>query len=460
MSNPAKARKREIEESARSAVRSDATLTDRQREANRLLGSDARHVMLFGGSRSGKTFVLVRALVVRALKAGDSRHLIARFRFNHVKQYVALDTLPAVMKSCFPGVPYKLDKSDWYVTLPNESEIWFGGLDEKERTEKILGAEYATVFLNEVSQITWSARNTVMTRLAQKSGLSLKAYYDCNPPPQSHWSYKLFVKKEDPITGQMRRDADNFAAMLMNPADNREHIHEDYLAELEELPERQRRRFLLGEWLPATENALWSAEWFDEHRITEGRGNSSVPDLQRVVIGVDPSGADDDEEKHNDDIGIVIAGLGTDGRAYVLEDLTIKAGPKTWGGVVAGAWDRHRADLVVGEQNFGGEMVRFVLQSANPRMAYKPVTASRGKVVRAEPIAALYEQGKVSHVQRFPELEDELLGYTTAGYTGVRSPNRADALIWALSELFPGMVRKPRREVVIEGSGGFDVHTW
>lgn len=460
MSNPAKERKRALEAAAGEAIRADATLTERQREANRLLGSGPRHVMLFGGSRSGKTFILVRAMVVRALKAGDSRHLIARFRFNHVKNYVGMDTLPSVMKTCFPQVPYTIDKQDWFMRLPNESEIWFGGLDEKERTEKILGAEYATVFLNEVSQISWQARNTVMTRLAQRSGLSLKAYYDCNPPPQNHWSYKLFVKNEDPLTGQVRTDADNFAAMLMNPEDNRAHIHEDYLAELEELPERLRRRFLLGEWLPATENALWNADWFDEYRIAGGKGNHSVPDMQRIVIGVDPSGADDDEEKHNDDIGIIIAGLGTDGKAYVLEDLTLKAGPKKWGGVVGGAFERHRADLVVGETNFGGEMVRFVVQTAKPNIPFKPVTASRGKVVRAEPIAALYEQGKVHHVQRFSELEDELLGYTTAGYTGAKSPNRADALVWALSELFPGMVRKPRRDMVIEGAGGFDVHGW
>jgi predicted phage terminase large subunit-like protein len=458
MTSP-KARKREIKAAARAGVADSArTLTEKQREANRLLGSGARHLMLFGGGRSGKTFLLVRAIVVRAVRAADSRHLIARFRFAHVKQHVALDTFPAVMRVCFPGVPFKIDKSDWYVKFPNESEIWFGGLDEKERTEKILGAEYSTVYLNEVSQISWSARNVVMTRLAQKSGLPLRAYYDCNPPPQNHWSYKVFVRRDDPITGQPLPNKDAFAAMLMNPGDNREHIHEDYISELESLPERLRRRFLMGEWLPATENQLWNPEWFDEFRFGHDGDSATLPDLQRIVIAVDPSGASDDEEANNDAIGIIVAGVGVDGHCYVLEDVTVKAGPKTWGRAAATAYERHKADMVVGESNFGGDMVRFVIQTAKPGISYKAVIASRGKVVRAEPIAALYEQGKVHHVGRFPELEDELAGFTTAGHIGAKSPNRADALVWALTELFPGMVRKPRRDIVIEGVSGYDVH--
>ena len=459
MASP-KATKRAIIAAVEAGAANVGKLTDVQRRAVKLMGGKARHIMLFGGGRSGKTFALVRAIVIRALRAGDSRHLIARYRFAHVKQHVALDTFPAVMKKCFSGVPFHLDKSDWYVTFPNGSEIWFGGLDDKERTEKILGAEYSTVYLNEVSQISWQARNTVKTRLAQKSGLALKFYYDCNPPPQSHWSYKTFIAKEDPATGQVWRNPDNYVAMLLNPKDNQEHIHEDYIEELEELPERLRRRFLDGEWLPANENSLWDPEWFDAYGIARGtsEGPVTIPDMQRIVVAVDPSGASDDEETNNDAIGIIVAGLGVDGHCYVLEDDTLKAGPKKWGLAVATAFDARRADLVIGEANYGGEMVRFVVQTAKPGIPYKAVTASRGKVVRAEPIAALYEQGKVHHVGRFPELEDELAGFTTAGYIGTKSPNRADALVWALTELFPGMVKRPLREVVGEGTSSYDIH--
>jgi len=123
--------------------------TKKQLQANDLLAGDATHIMLFGGSRSGKTFWLVRCVALRAIKAPNSRHAIVRFRFNAVKNSVVLDTFPKVMKLCFPDIQYTLNKSDWYVTLENGSEIWFAGLDDKERTEKILGMEFATIYPNE-----------------------------------------------------------------------------------------------------------------------------------------------------------------------------------------------------------------------------------------------------------------------------------------------------------------------
>ena len=136
--------------------------------------------------------------------------------------------------------------------------------------------------------------------------------------------------------------------------------------------------------------------------------------------------------------------LGTDGCAYVLEDLTIKAGPATWGKVATNAYERHEADRIIGETNYGGAMVEFVIRTANSNVAYKSVTASRGKVVRAEPAAALHETDKIKFVGDFPELEDELLSFTTTGYTGARSPNRADWLVWGITELFPAMTKPVR----------------
>ena len=131
-------------------------LTSRQLEANELLSGDAAHCMLFGGSRSGKTFVLVRAVCMRAIKAPKSRHAILRFRFNAVKNSIVLDTFPKVMQLCFQGVSYTLNKTDWYAELSNGSQVWFAGLDDKERTEKILGMEFATIYFNECSQIPFS----------------------------------------------------------------------------------------------------------------------------------------------------------------------------------------------------------------------------------------------------------------------------------------------------------------
>lgn len=439
---------------------SGCKLTDDQNRALELLGSPARHIMLYGGARSGKTFLLVRALIVRALKH-TSRHAVLRYRFNHVKASIIFDTLPKVMQLCWPDlIPHcNLDKSNWFYRLPNGSEIWFGGLDDKDRTEKILGQEYATLYLNECSQIPWSSRNMAITRLAQKTPLALKAYYDCNPPSEMHWTCRAFVYKLDPETRVPLRDKDSYAAMLLNPLGNSANLPSEYLQELQSLPERMRRRFWLGKFGDSTENALWTYELLDRCRKMDG----DLPDMQRVLISVDPSGCSGEEDKRSDEVGIVVVGLGTDQRAYVLEDLSGRMGPTEWGRVVSDAFDRHEADAVVAETNFGGAMVGEVIRASRPgssrRIPFREVHASRGKVVRAEPIAAIYEAGKVSHVGYFSEMEDQLCAMSTAGYAGGRSPDRADALVWGLSELFPGMTRvesKARQSLQTHANVGYE----
>lgn len=427
------------------------SLTAKQQEANELLGSDATHLMLFGGSRSGKTFLLVRAVVVRAIKAAKSRHAILRFRFNAVKASVVADTFPKVMELCFPAVKYDMNRTDWVAKLPNGSEIWFGGLDDKERTEKILGMEFATIYLNECSQIPYNSVETALTRLAQKaqqvvdgkaSSLRPRAYYDCNPPSKAHWSYKLFKEKRHPDTKENLRFPGDYACMQVNPRDNAENLAEGYIENnLASLSARGRRRFLDGEFADATPNQLFPEEVLDRWRVIDGE----LPDMVRTVVAVDPSGADDQDNADNDAIGIVVAGLGVNGIGYIIEDVTVKAGPATWGRVATDAFDRHMADAIVGETNFGGAMVEHVIKTCRPRTTFIKVTASRGKVQRAEPFSALYEQGKVRHCGYLRDLEDELVAFSTYGYTGERSPNRADAAIWALAALFPGLVRAPQK---------------
>lgn len=426
-------------------------LTPRQEQANRLIGGHVQHIMLFGGSRSGKTFTAVRAICVRALKASGSRHAILRFRYNAAVASILMDTLPKVMKLCFPEVSYKIDKQKGIVYMPNQSEIWIGGLDDKERTEKILGQEFATIYLNECSQIPKASRDLAVTRLAQvckcdvdgleDRTLALRMLYDCNPPSKGHWTYKLFVQGIEPDT---KLPIDNhrakFACMQMNPQDNEANLPPSYLDTLRGLSARLQKRFLLGEFGDENPNGLFAEETIDKWRHLEG----VLPDMQRIVVAVDPSGSGDTDNADNDAIGIVVAGLGTDGNAYLLEDCTVKAGPSTWGNIAATAYDRHNADLIVGESNYGGAMVEMTIKTARPRTPYKSVNATRGKVVRAEPFSSLYEQGKIRHVGYFRELEDELAAMSTIGYTGQGSPNRADALVWALTELFPGMVN-PRK---------------
>jgi phage terminase large subunit-like protein len=418
------------------------TFTAKQEEANRLLAGTATHILLYGGARSGKTFPITRATAHRALKAPMSRHAMLRYRFNHVKESIVLDTFPKMMRLCYPEASYELNKTDWYARFPNGSEIWFGGLDDKDRTDKILGKEFATIFFNECSQIPYGSVETALTRLAQKTVLQIRAYYDENPPDKNHWTFKKFIQKVDPISNAPLTDPERYVAMQMHPQDNADNLAPEFIKGLQGLSGRRRKRFLEGEFADANPNALWSQEMLDRNRIINA---VAIPDFQRIVIAVDPSGSDDEDNRENDAIGIVVMALGTDGNGYLLEDLTLKAGPGTWGGVVAGAYDRHKADRVIGEKNFGGAMVQFVIQTARPNTPYKDVTASRGKVVRAEPISALCEKGKIRHVGFFPELEDELMGFTTTGYSGERSPNRADAYVWAASDLFPGLVADEKK---------------
>lgn len=419
--------------------------TPRQQAAQEVIAGDATHIMLFGGSRSGKTFLLTRNVVMRALKAPNSRHAIFRFRLNHVRASIVGDTFPKVMRLCFPGVQYNLQKTDLIATLPNGSQIVFGGVDDKERTEKLLGLEFGTVYFNECSQIPSASVDMVLTRLAQKAEaviqgrqpqpLKLRAYYDCNPPSKAHWTYRRFVQRVDLDTKRPLPNPDDYATFSINPTDNAQNLSPEYIAQLEALPARMRARFLEGRFADATPNALFPEDVIDRWRVLDG----TVPDMVRVVVAVDPSGAGDDASADNDAIGIVVVGLGTDGNAYVLEDCTIKAGPGTWGRVAASAYDRHQADMIVAETNYGGAMVQQTINVARPRTPFKAVTASRGKAVRAEPFSGLYEQGKVRHVGLFADLEEELTAFSTIGYTGAASPNRADALIWALASIFPAL---------------------
>lgn len=416
------------------------SLTPKQREANRLLASAATNIMLRGGSRSGKTFLIIRAMCVRAMKASNSKHAVFRFRFNHAKASIWRDTLPKVMRLCFPGVPLELNETDLVATFPNGSQLILGGLDDKARVEKILGGEYSTIYFNESSQIPWSSIEVAMSRLAENSGLALKAYYDCNPPSKLHWSFQLFRLKLKPGTKEAVSDPDDYVEMLVNPSDNRANLPSKYFDILGGMSAAKRQRFEKGEWASEVNGALWS---LDDREAPDGRvipgidstriATPALPQMVRVVIAVDPSGTKGDGG--GDDIGIVAAGKGIDGRAYVLADRTCQLSPDGWGRMAVQAYHDFQADRVIGESNFGGDMVRFVVQTADKRVPYAEVKASRGKTVRAEPVSALYEQGLVSHVGDFPDLEDQMVNFTQAGFVGEGSPDRADALVWALTEL-------------------------
>jgi phage terminase large subunit-like protein len=210
------------------------------------------------------------------------------------------------------------------------------------------------------------------------------------------------------------------------------HLPDQFLATMQALygGTRLGRQEIDGEMLEDVEDALWKREVIERCRA------AATPALKRIVIGVDPPAS-----KTGDACGIVAVGKGADGKAYVLGDHSVKGrSPEGWARAVAAAADAWGADRVVAEVNQGGDMVESTLRAADVGMPVKKVHASRGKVARAEPVAALYEAGKAFHAGAFPELEDELCGLISGGgYEGPgRSPDRADALVWAMTELMLG----------------------
>lgn len=219
--------------------------TAKQLEATKLLCGPEKYAALFGGSRSGKTFAIVRQIIIRAAKE-KSRHAILRLNFNAVKRTIFMDTFPKVMNLCFPDLRVKYNKTDYIAEFPNGSQIFFAGLDDGERTEKILGMEFSTMHFNEASQLDYSSVQMALTRLAEKNNLRKKAYFDFNPPSKSSWSYYLFIKKLDPIDDVPLAHPDNYGSLLMNPADNLVNIDSEYLQLLESMPEKEKNRFLLG----------------------------------------------------------------------------------------------------------------------------------------------------------------------------------------------------------------------
>jgi phage terminase large subunit-like protein len=210
------------------------------------------------------------------------------------------------------------------------------------------------------------------------------------------------------------------------------------------------RQELHAEVLLQNQNALWNQEQLDALRVR------AVPygvDIKKVVVGVDPAGKIGDMAKFvhgmpteagkGDEAGIVVAGLGTDGHGYILGDHSTSGSPDAWGRAVAEAYGRHQANSVVWESNHGGDMVRDVLLAVNPNIVQKRVHASRSKYVRAEPIGALAEQGKIHIVGELPKLESEMCDFEPGG----PSPNRMDAMVFALTDL---MIQPDEEKVELE----------
>lgn len=421
-------------------------LTPKQKHILPSLGRQGtKHTLIYGGSRSGKTFLLCYGIATRALRADGSRHGIFRKHAVAVKQSIGRDTFPKVMRIAYPDAKFKWYEQDGVFAFGNGSEVWCAGLDDKERVDKVLGKEYATIYENEASEISYDAHTTLMTRLAQNveatvghpGPLPLRNYVDLNPTTQSHWTYKLFVQGVDPESKRPVPRGE-YSYFSINPLDNDLNLPPDYLESLKYLPESKRKRFFLGEYSGDADDALWTRSMIERfYAMTD----QDLPLFERVVVAVDPATT---SEAGSDETGLIVAARDRDGLAYVLEDASGVMKPEEWAKRVVSLYHYYKADCIVAEKNQGGEMVESTIkaQAGAQYLPVKLVHAARGKVTRAEPISALYARRRVRHIKEFSELEDQMCSFTTgfdrskAGY----SPDRVDALVWALTELFPGLI--------------------
>jgi len=402
--------------------------TAKQLQAVKVLSSKATHILLEGGSRSGKTAIIIFAIFVRACKA-KSRHLIVRYKFNHAKRSLWLDTMPKVINLISPKL-IKLcrpNKTDYYYRLWNGSEIWVSGLDSKDKSEKALGNEYSTVFFNECSQIPWFSIIIAITRLAEKNTLKKKAYYDQNPPKKSHWTYKVFHELKDP-NDKRPLDPKDYVFFKMNPEDNKENIDESYMKLLDSLPSNQKKRFKSGEYQDDD-----SGDVFKTSKI---KRVWSIDDImfERIVVAIDPATTSNDSSDET-----AITATAKRGKfGYVLESIAGRWTPNEWATKAIEMYVRLKADRIIGEANNGGDMIEAVLRGINSSIPYSSVYATRNKVVRAEPTSAKYERDEVYHFGYMDELESEMDDFKTDWSRNTnKSPNRVDALVWGMTELFP-----------------------
>ena len=432
--------------------------TAKGEEAQRILAFN-KIAMLEGGSRSTKTSHIIRCLYIRAVKYPEYDQAIFRLRLSHARASLWYQTLPKVARQMGliggeGGDNIHFNKSEFFIEFPKHNKIWLGGLDDKERTEKILGQEHMTIFLNEVSQMTYDSVEMTLPRLLAGDKVKTHLWMDQNPPTKAHWTYKMFhlcqcghsdkehkddkcVKCECKHFQRVMPDGtkvpeNDFKTFRMNPADFVDIIGTDYLDTLDLLGQKKKKRFKEGEYGEDSEGALWKRSWFKYKDI-------ALDKLKFTVTAVDPSGS-----KEGDEIGIITAGF--DGKDfYILDDYSMHGTPNEWGEDVTSAYDKWRCNYVVAEKNFGGDMVESVITDmGRKKIKVELVTASKGKAVRADPISALYEKAsndkytgpKVYHRTAFPSLEDELVTWEPMGDD--KSPNRLDALVFAITRLSEG----------------------
>lgn len=384
----------------------------------RPLLAPARYKGLYGGRGGGKSWFFAELLIERAIRETGLRAVCVREVQETIRASVKL-LLQDKIKAMGVGADFQIQRD--LIITPGNGQIGFVGMQD-HTAESIKSLEGFHIAWFEEAQ-TCSTRSLELLRPTIRAEGS-ELWFSWNPRAAS-----------DPVDEFLRADVvpDGSVIVRCNYDDN-----PYFPAELEnerrfdELANPQRYGHIwLGEYEPQAIGAIWTREMLKRCRIVE------QPLLHRVVVAVDPATS---VSADSDETGIIAAGY-RDGAAYLLADWSIKGPPALWARRAVALFDLYDADCVVIETNQGGDMCRSTLQTVRPNLPIREVRATRGKHVRAEPISALYSAGKVFHVGSFPELERQLCLFTANGFEGTGSPDRADAAIWALTELFNRIIR-------------------
>jgi phage terminase large subunit-like protein len=382
--------------------------------------------LFVGGRGAGKTRAgaeWVRGLVLSsALKAGGRAERIALIGET-------LADVRDVMvngESGLAGLNWgKGERARWVgskrvVELPNgASAMAFSSEDP----ESLRGPQFSAAWCDELAKWKYPDATWDMLQFGLRLGERPRQVVTTTPRPI-------------PLVKRLLAD-DRVAKTHARTADN-PHLAKAFVAEVTAryAGTRLGRQELEGELIEARADALWSREAIEACRV------AAAPELRRVVVAVDPPAA---SGERSDACGIVAAGVSADGTGYVIADATAgRLTPARWARRAVDLFHRLEADRIVVEVNQGGEMAEAVLRQADEAVPVEMVRASRGKFTRAEPVAALYERGRVRHVGAFPELEDEMCDFGLGGLSSGRSPDRLDALVWALSALMLTKRGKPR----------------
>ena len=323
-----------------------------------------------------------------------------------------------------------LGLEDHYTSLQNEIRgangtlILFAGLGTLS-VDQIKSYEGIDIFWGEEAQ-TLSARTLeVIIPTIRKPASEL--WFSWNPRNGNDPIDKLFRGEIVPGNADIRKV--NYDENPYFPKELRDEMEFDR----KHKPDRF-AHIWLGEYEPTAIGAIWDRQTFHQNRREE------VPEMDRIVVAIDPAIS---SEAHSNEHGIIVCGLGSDKRGYVLDDVSKQGTPREWANRAVAVFDKWDADAIVIEINQGGDMVRHTLDSVRPGLPIVEVRAARGKHIRAEPISSLYSLGRVSHVGTFTELESQMVQMTAGGFEGEGSPDRVDALVWGMTHLFPKMVQRP-----------------